>query len=43
MAVEYLKCGKEPTKKQVTTDFTTATHENLDKPEVQEYLCKAEC
>ena len=43
MAVEYLEAGQEPTSKQVTTGFTTATRENLDKPVVQEYLYKAEC
>jgi len=43
MAVEYLKAGQEPTSKQVTTGFTTVTLENLNKPEVQKYLYKAEC
>jgi ribose transport system substrate-binding protein len=43
MAVEYLESGEEPAKKQITTGFTTVTRENLDKPEVQEYLYKAEC
>jgi len=43
IAVEYLKSGEEPAKKQITTGFTTATRENLDKPEVKEYLYKAEC
>ena len=43
MAVEYLKAGQEPTSKQVTTGFTTVTRENLNKPEVQKYLYKAEC
>jgi ribose transport system substrate-binding protein len=43
IAVEYLKSGEEPAKKQITTGFTTATRENLDKPEVKKYLYKAEC
>jgi ribose transport system substrate-binding protein len=43
MAVEYLKAGQKPTSKQVTTGFTTVTLENLNKPEVQKYLYKAEC
>jgi ribose transport system substrate-binding protein len=43
IAVEYLKSGEEPAKKQNTTGFTTATRENLDKPEVKKYLYKAEC
>jgi ribose transport system substrate-binding protein len=43
IAVEYLKSGEEPAKKQITTGFTTATRENLDKPEVKNYLYKAEC
>jgi ribose transport system substrate-binding protein len=42
-AVEYLKSGEEPAKQQITTGFTTATRENLDKPEVKEYLYKVEC
>jgi len=43
IAVEYLKSEGEPAKKQITTGFTTATRENLDKPEVKKYLYKAEC
>jgi ribose transport system substrate-binding protein len=43
IAVDYLKSGEEPARTQVTTGFTTATRENLDKPEVKEYLYKAEC
>ncbi len=43
MAVEYLKTNKEPVNKQVTTGFTTVTRENIDKPEVKEYLYKADC
>jgi ribose transport system substrate-binding protein len=43
IAVEYLKAGQEPTNKQVTIGFTTVTRENLNKPEVQKYLYKAEC
>jgi ribose transport system substrate-binding protein len=43
IAVDYLKSQKEPASKQITTGFTTATRENLDKPEVQKYLYKAEC
>jgi ribose transport system substrate-binding protein len=43
IAVEYLKSEEEPAKKQITTGFTTATRENLDKPEVKKYLYKAEC
>jgi ribose transport system substrate-binding protein len=43
IAVDYLKSGKEPSSKQITTGFTTVTRANLDKPEVQKYLYKAEC
>jgi len=43
IAVDYLKSDKEPSSKQNTTGFTTVTRENLDKPEVQKYLYKAEC
>ena len=43
IAVDYLENDKEPASKQITTGFTTATRENLDKPEVQKYLYKAEC
>ncbi len=43
IAVDYLKSQEEPANKQITTGFTTATRENLDKPEVQKYLYKAEC
>ena len=43
IAVDYLKSEEEPARKQITTGFTTATRENLDKPEVKEYLYKAEC
>ena len=43
IAVDYLKSGKEPSSKQITTGFTTVTRANLDKPEVKRYLYKAEC
>ena len=43
IAVDYLKSQKEPASKQITTGFTTATRQNLDDPEVQKYLYKAEC
>jgi ribose transport system substrate-binding protein len=43
IAVEYLESGEEPANKQITTGFTTVTRENLDRPEVQEYLYKAGC
>jgi ribose transport system substrate-binding protein len=43
IATDYLKTDKEPAKKEITTGFTTVTRENLDKPEVKEYLYKAEC
>ncbi len=43
IAVDYLKSGKEPSSKQITTGFTTVTRANLDKPEVKKYLYKAEC
>lgn len=43
MAAEYLNTNKEPTNKQVTTGFTIVTPDNLNKPEVQKYLYKAEC
>jgi ribose transport system substrate-binding protein len=43
VAVDYLKSEEEPAKKQITTGFTLATRENLDQPEVKEYLYKAEC
>jgi ribose transport system substrate-binding protein len=43
IAVDYLKSEEEPAKKQITTGFTLATRENLDQPEVEKYLYKAEC
>jgi len=43
IAVEYLKSGEEPARKQITTGFTTVTRENLDKPDVKKYLYRAEC
>jgi ribose transport system substrate-binding protein len=43
IAVDYLKSDKEPSSKQITTGFTTVTRDNLDKPEVKEYLYKAQC
>ena len=43
IAVDYLKSDKEPSTKQITTGFTTVTRENIDKPEVKEYLYKAQC
>jgi ribose transport system substrate-binding protein len=43
IAVDYLESGQEPSSKQVTTGFTTVTRDNLEDPEVQEYLYKAEC
>ena len=43
IAVDYLKSDKEPASKQITTGFTTVTRENLEDPEVQEYLYKAGC
>jgi ribose transport system substrate-binding protein len=43
VAVDYLKSEEEPAKKQITTGFTLATRENLDQPQVKEYLYKAEC
>jgi ribose transport system substrate-binding protein len=43
VAVDYLKSEEEPAKKQITTGFTLATRENLDQPEVEKYLYKAEC
>ena len=35
IAVDYLKSDKEPSSKQITTDFLTVTRENIDDPEVQ--------
>jgi len=43
VAVDYLKSEEEPAKKQITTGFTLVTRENLNQPEVKEYLYKAEC
>lgn len=43
IAVDYLKADKKPASKQITTGFTTVTRDNLEDPEVQEYLYKAEC
>ncbi len=43
IAVDYLKSNKEPSKKQITTGFTTVTRQNLTEPKVQKYLYKAEC
>jgi ribose transport system substrate-binding protein len=43
IAVDYLKSDKEPSSKHITTGFTTVTRENIDDPEVKEYLYKAQC
>jgi ribose transport system substrate-binding protein len=43
IAVDYLESDKEPSSKQITTGFTTVTRNNIEDPEVQEYLYKAEC
>jgi ribose transport system substrate-binding protein len=43
IAVDYLENDKEPASKQITTGFTTVTRENIEKPEVQRYLYRAEC
>ena len=43
IAVDYLKSDKEPSSEQITTGFTTVTRENIDEPEVKEYLYKAQC
>ncbi|MDQ3793759.1 MAG: sugar ABC transporter substrate-binding protein, partial [Actinomycetota bacterium] len=43
IAVDRLESRQEPSNKQITTGFTTVTRDNLDRPEVQKYLYKAEC
>jgi ribose transport system substrate-binding protein len=43
MAVDYLKSQEEPSKKQVKTGLSIVTLDNLQKPEIQKYLYKAEC
>ncbi|MBA2782138.1 MAG: hypothetical protein H0T74_04335 [Rubrobacteraceae bacterium] len=43
MAVDNLKSQEEPSKKQVKTGLSTVTRDNLQKPELQKYLYKAEC
>lgn len=43
MAVDYLKSQEEPSKKQVKTGLSIVTRGNLQKPEIQKYLYKAEC
>ncbi len=43
MAVDYLKSQEEPSKKQVKTGLSIVTRDNLQKPEIQKYLYKAEC
>ena len=43
MAVDYLKTGEEPAQKQVKTGLTIVTRENINQPEVEKYLYKAEC
>ncbi|ABG05520.1 Twin-arginine translocation pathway signal [Rubrobacter xylanophilus DSM 9941] len=43
IAVRYLESGEEPENKQITTGFTTVTRDNLDAPEVERYLYRAQC
>ena len=43
MAFDYLESGDKPSQKEVKTGLTTVTRQNLEKPDVQKYLYKAEC
>jgi ribose transport system substrate-binding protein len=43
MAVDYLKSGNEPSQKQVKTGLTIVTRENIEQPDIEKYLYKAEC
>ena len=43
MAVDYLKSQEEPSKKQVKTGLSIVTRDNLQEPEIEKYLYKAEC
>jgi len=43
MAIDYLKSQEEPSRKQVKTGLSIVTRDNLQKPEIQKYLYKAEC
>jgi ribose transport system substrate-binding protein len=43
MAVDYLKSQEEPSKKKVKTGLSIVTRDNLQKPEIEKYLYKAEC
>lgn len=43
MAYDYLESGNEPSRKQVKTGLTIVTRQNIDQPDVEKYLYKAEC
>lgn len=43
MAYDYLESGDEPSEKQVKTGLTIVTRENIDQPDIEKYLYKAEC
>jgi ribose transport system substrate-binding protein len=43
MAYDYLESGNEPSQKQVKTGLTIVNRENIDQPDVERYLYKAEC
>lgn len=43
MAFDYLESGNKPSKKEVKTGLTIVKRDNLQKPDVQKYLYKAEC
>jgi glycerol kinase len=43
MAVDYLKSGEEPSRKQVKTGLSIVIRDNLEDPNISKYLYKAEC
>ena len=43
MAFDYLESGDEPSQKQVKTGLTIVTRDNIDQPDIEKYLYKAEC
>lgn len=43
MAFDYLESGDEPSRKEVKTGLTIITRENIDQPDIERYLYKAEC
>jgi len=43
MAVDYLKSGKKPSKREIKTGLSIVTRDNYKDPNVSKYLYKAEC